>query len=427
MSMAIPLLRNLLLLVPMIAVGAAYARKQPDRRQFAAACLAGLWCLPALLAVHQASKVFGWWWFQPSGATVLGMPADLLFAWALLWGALPVIAWPGVNLAAIVIVALGVDALYMPKLSPVVVLNSNWWWGETLSLLLVLVPAQLLGRWTMKSTQLAARASMQCLTFFGIVFVLLPAVALDPFNRPWSFETSWTLLALWSLPAITGISALQEFVERGQGTPVPFDPPLLLVRSGIYSYVRNPMQLAITLLLPAVLCHLGGWIGLLGLVSAVAYSQGFALWDEQQDLPDRFGAAWVEYSARVPRWLPLHRPQALPAELHVDAGCAQCRDLGCAIAKLCPLYLEIVPASSELRRITYTASDGYSVSGVAAVARALEHVNFGWALLGMTMRLPVLVTALQVVADMAGGGPRENSYQPPGNVIQPTGRDAPMH
>ncbi len=93
----------------------------------------------------------------------------------------------------------------------------------------------------------------------------------------------------------------------------------------------------------------------------------------------------------------------------MDAGCEQCRDLGWAIAKLAPVYLEIVPASNELRRITYMASDGYSVSGVAAVARALEHVNFGWALLGMTMRLPVLGWTIQVIADMAGGGPREES------------------
>ena len=296
MSMTIPLLRNLLLLVPMIAVGAAYARKQPGGKQSAAAFLSSLWCLPALMAVHQVSKGFGWWWYQSSGATVLGMPADLLFAWALLWGALPIIAWPGVHLAAIAVVALGVDALYMPRLSQVVVLKSNWWWGEALSLLLVLVPAQLLGRWTMKSTHLAARASMQCLTFVGIFFVLLPAVVMDQFHEPWLFAPSWIQLALWSMPAIIGISALQEFVKRGQGTPVPFDPPLLLVRSGIYSYVRNSMQLAVTLLLPAVVAHLGGWIGLLALILALAYSQGFALWDEEQDFLDRFGAGWVEYS-----------------------------------------------------------------------------------------------------------------------------------
>jgi hypothetical protein len=58
-------------------------------------------------------------------------------------------------------------------------------------------------------------------------------------------------------------------------------------------------------------------------------------------------------------------------------------------------------------RITYIGEDGHQQTGVGAVARALEHVHLGWALIAMAIRLPVLRTALQWINDAAGGGPRE--------------------
>jgi protein-S-isoprenylcysteine O-methyltransferase Ste14 len=399
--------RGLILLFPMLAVGAAIVHKQPGFRKSAASVLATLWCIPALLIVHLAATRFGWWIYQPTQADLLGMPADLLFAWALGWGALPAIAWTDANLAVVVLVALGFDLVYMPQLAPFVVLGPNWWLGEAASIALVLVPAQLFARWTLWQSNLRARASMQCVTFTGLLFILLPATVLQSIGKPWPDLPSQLKLTLWFLPALIGISALQEFVQRGRGTPVPFDPPAILVRSGIYSYVRNPMQLAISLLLPAVFCHLLGWIGIVGFVLAVAYSQGIALWDEQIDLTARFGSGWKAYAGSVPRWFPLHKPKIAPAHLFVDAECKQCRELGSAIARLRPSNLQIAPATRALQRITYTGTDGYSVSGVAAVARALEHVHFGWALLGMTMRLPLLGSLIQMVSDVSGGDPRQ--------------------
>ncbi len=52
--------------------------------------------------------------------------------------------------------------------------------------------------------------------------------------------------------------------------------------------------------------------------------------------------------------------------------------------------LAIVPAEEcavPLRRITYQSADGtYTASGIAAIARALEHIHLGWALAGFAMR-----------------------------------------
>ena len=61
----------------------------------------------------------------------------------------------------------------------------------------------------------------------------------------------------------------------------------------------------------------------------------------------------------------------------------------------------------RLTRITYVHADGWREQGVAAVARAAEHINLGWAYLGWGARLPLINQALQLLVDASGGEPRE--------------------
>jgi hypothetical protein len=61
----------------------------------------------------------------------------------------------------------------------------------------------------------------------------------------------------------------------------------------------------------------------------------------------------------------------------------------------------------DLKRITYDARDGGAdAEGVAAIARALEHLNLGWAAIGWLIRLPGIDRALQLLADASGAEPR---------------------
>jgi hypothetical protein len=73
--------------------------------------------------------------------------------------------------------------------------------------------------------------------------------------------------------------------------------------------------------------------------------------------------------------------------------------------------LDIVPADSHcsrtLTRITYEPGDGTAaVQGVEAIARALEHIHFGWALLGFVLRLPMVRPLMQLLIDASGGEAR---------------------
>jgi hypothetical protein len=89
-----------------------------------------------------------------------------------------------------------------------------------------------------------------------------------------------------------------------------------------------------------------------------------------------------------------------------------CSDVGLWFARRGARQLVIAAAELHprrtLTRITYDPNDGSTeVSGIPAVARALEHIHLGWAMLGWVLRLPVISPLVQLLVDASGGGPRE--------------------
>jgi protein-S-isoprenylcysteine O-methyltransferase Ste14 len=295
------------------------------------------------------------------------------------------------------------------------------------------VPAQLLGRWTRDGRHLVGRALLQSI-FAASMLWLLPAVVFDRLGRlghgglggaiglggDWSvlltYDPRWLQIAqqLLVIVAVPGLSAVQEFVERGQGTPIPFDPPRRLVTTGIYAYVANPMQLssALTLLAWGALLH-SVWVAGAA-VMALIYAAGFAAWDEERDLAARFGDRWLTYRRHVHNWWPRWRPYVdrhmEPATLYVAFSCGKCSEVGAWVQRQRPRGLRIVPAEQhptrDLWRITYAGADGVEDTGIAALARALEHMHLGWAFAGMCLRLPLIRQVVQILVDVSGGGPQ---------------------
>jgi hypothetical protein len=156
------------------------------------------------------------------------------------------------------------------------------------------------------------------------------------------------------------------------------------------------------------------WVSAAGVMAHI-YSVGLAGWDEDGDLRKRFGHDWVAYCRDVPRWIPRmrpwHQPDAAPARLFVAAQCGMCREVGRWFHLRGARHLEIVAAethpSGALRRITYERADGSRpASGLEGIARALEHIHLGWAMVAFMMRLPLVCPLLQLFADASGAEPR---------------------
>ena len=399
---------------PLAMVLAAGALVRPDRRRAGAALLAALWNLAALLAVNVVAVRAGWWRFDTVGGEVAGVPVDAWFGWALLWGALPALLPERIPAPAVVAGLVWIDLVLMPLGQPVVVLGDTWLAGEALAVAAALVPGLLLARATVRRRWLRFRVAMQVVLFTALLGGVVTQAVLDATGGAWArvdpsrpaVQLALEVVALLGVPAL---AAVGELARRGGGTPYPFDPPDRLVTTGPYAYVANPMQLSMTLALVAWGGLLGSWAVVALAVVGAAFSAGIAGWHEDGELRERHGEEWDAYRGQVRPWRARWRPWAgAGAVIYVAPGCEPCAGVGRWIGARRPVALEVRSAADAPRplvRLTYVAADGIEASGVAAFARALQHLHLGWAALAWLLELPGLARFVQLVVDAVGGGP----------------------
>ena len=258
---------------------------------------------------------------------------------------------------------------------------------------------------------------MQVILFSSLSLWVLPLIILSRTggefgtlaDRPFCLVS--VAAQLLAVPAVIGAAAVLEFYRRGRGTPFPWDPPQHLVTTGPYAYVANPMQLSMTLILVGLGTLLGSApVALAGVVASM-FAAGFARWEEQGDLSERFGDRWHRYRAAVRGWIPRWRPvPTSTATLYYAATCVECSAVGSWFMRRNPTGLQLKPAEdypgTPCTRITYVAMDGSVFTGVAALGSAFAHVNLAWAWLGWTCGLPGVCHFVQLLVDAIGGGPR---------------------
>src|SRR4051812_37737960 len=111
---------------------------------------------------------------------------------------------------------------------------------------------------------------------------------------------AWPLVGVGALLLVW---CVREFYVVGRGTLAPWSPPTHLVVTGPYRFSRNPMYVAVPLVL-------WGWaVGFESAalaVYAVFVMIGFHLrvvYGEEPWLTRRFDGEWVHYTGRVRRWL----------------------------------------------------------------------------------------------------------------------------
>ena len=144
----------------------------------------------------------------------------------------------------------------------------------------------------------------------GVVAVVIPQVLARwrprpalPINRSIARALGWGSIALGS---ILYAHTAWEFV-KGDGTPSPTDEPDALVTEGVYAHSRNPMYVAVLLVIVgqallrrsvSVLWWAAGmWIGFHNRV--IGY--------EEPHLQEKHGETYETYCEEVPRWVRIRR------------------------------------------------------------------------------------------------------------------------
>jgi protein-S-isoprenylcysteine O-methyltransferase Ste14 len=101
-----------------------------------------------------------------------------------------------------------------------------------------------------------------------------------------------------------GLAAIRVF-RRNATTVNPMTPEKAsqVVTTGVFGFTRNPMYLALALVLVAWTIFLGSLAAGLGVAAFVAYMTMFQIIPEERILASKFGARYDEYCRSVRRWI----------------------------------------------------------------------------------------------------------------------------
>jgi protein-S-isoprenylcysteine O-methyltransferase Ste14 len=141
-------------------------------------------------------------------------------------------------------------------------------------------------------------------------FLMLPVIVtgIIPFilyqYDPYKSDGSLYGLIFLALGLNLLLWCVKDFYIAGKGTLAPWDPPKLIVTSGLYKYVRNPMYISVFFILM-------GWM----ILSASIYIGAFTITlmtvfyfrvklHEEPWMEKNFGTAWLNYKNHTPSWLP---------------------------------------------------------------------------------------------------------------------------
>ena len=101
-----------------------------------------------------------------------------------------------------------------------------------------------------------------------------------------------------------GTSGVLEFRKaKTTVNPIKVDSARTVVESGVFGFTRNPMYLALLLLLLAYGYWLQNIAALVLPLGFVLYMNRFQIKPEERALSERFGEQYIRYKTRVRRWI----------------------------------------------------------------------------------------------------------------------------
>jgi protein-S-isoprenylcysteine O-methyltransferase Ste14 len=108
--------------------------------------------------------------------------------------------------------------------------------------------------------------------------------------------------AIAALSLIYLIFAAQK--HKSAGTNIePWKPTTAIISDGAYRYSRNPIYLAMAVFYAGTAIAAGSWLALLLLVPCLLVIRYYVIVREEAYLEDKFGKEYLDYKAKVRRWL----------------------------------------------------------------------------------------------------------------------------
>ena len=134
----------------------------------------------------------------------------------------------------------------------------------------------------------------------GMVAFAVPLLLLRP-SSPGPLSIPG--LVLLAIGLVLLLWCVRDFFVSGRGSLAPWATPTTLVTVGLYRVSRNPMYVAVAMILWGwALAFRSPALASYALVISVAFHVR-VVFGEEPWLAQRHGSEWERYTARVPRWL----------------------------------------------------------------------------------------------------------------------------
>lgn len=374
-----------------------------------------IWILFLLPIVNYFCVEYNLWFFVENNS-VIKIPYDILFLWMFFW-MLPFYFFRGKHTIIISLFLFWIDIITMPYLEEIGILklNKNWLIGEVVLLLLVFIPSYIWAKFYFVKKFLSVRALFQVVIMAAFLLIVIPFSVKVYQTGTFQFQKfSSIYFQIIFMIAFPALVAILDLIEKGKGTPFPYDKTQNLVTSGVYAYIKNPIQWSFTILFIPLAIYHESYLLLLGSVISLAYTIGVSNPQEYEDMKERFGVNWNNYKKSVPSWYFQWNPKQISlGTIYFKKDCNQCEEIKKWFENKKTINLKIDFSENykgeELLQVTYKNHLGQEYKSVKAIAYALEHINLGYASLGWFMKFPIVSYIIQSIIDALGFSEEKSS------------------
>ncbi|XOV79649.1 MAG: methyltransferase family protein [Aestuariibacter sp.] len=156
----------------------------------------------------------------------------------------------------------------------------------------------------MKNLQLKIPPALLLLIFMLIcwaIYSVVPALAGLPSALPYANTVSGLFLLMGLLVISAGVYEFRRF--KTTVNPLSPEQATNMVRSGIFSFSRNPMYLGMLFILIATVINMFHLLTLMLIPAFVLYMNAFQIKPEERILKAQFGQEYEQYLLTTRRWL----------------------------------------------------------------------------------------------------------------------------
>ena len=139
------------------------------------------------------------------------------------------------------------------------------------------------------------------LVFAGVMLGVAHFTPGLSFHVPAKLMLALALVVVGAAVAVAGVVAFRS--RHTTVNPLTPGASSSVVSSGVYRISRNPMYLGFLLALAGWALYLSNWVAVVLLAAFVVYMTQFQIKPEERALLAKFGSEFVQYMARVRRWL----------------------------------------------------------------------------------------------------------------------------